>query len=155
MAIFIDGACARNGTPDAQAGIGVYICCGSAHNLSKPLQNGPHTNQRAEIQAAIAAVKYVRRIHRDGDFRPSRGLVLTTDSGYLVKAMTEYINKWERNGWKNNVGKPVVNAEDFKELEGHISFLEGQHIRVRFWLVDRKYNTEADELAKEAVELSA
>lgn len=155
MAIYVDGACSGNGAPNARAGIGVFVCCNSDLNISA-LIDGPQTNQRAEIRAATAALKHVRQFFLDGEFRGPRrprGVVLITDSSYLANAMTDWVYKWSQNGWRTSTGRPVVNADDFMELDGLLRYLEDHRVPVRFWLVARKFNVLADELAKKAIGL--
>ena len=53
--VFTDGACSRNGSLDAKAGIGVWWNKDDPRNLSEPL-DGRATNNRAEIWAAIRAI---------------------------------------------------------------------------------------------------
>jgi ribonuclease HI len=151
LAVFVDGACSRNGFPDAVAGIGVYHSSDSPYNVSRLLGgSGPQTNQRAEIHAATEALKQITQRFIDGGpchHRPD-GVVIITDSAYVANVMTDSIYKWKQNGWKNHNGEPVVNAEDFGLLE---RLVEGSQSRVRFWQVPRKYNQCADKLAKMAL----
>ncbi|KXN92150.1 Ribonuclease H1 [Leucoagaricus sp. SymC.cos] len=153
MAIYIDGACAGNGKPYARAGIGVSVCCVGDLNLSLPLLDGPQTNQRAEIRAAIFALKIVCKLVKDREMRGRKGVVLISDSAYLVNAMTDWMSKWLKNRWRTSEGKPVTNMSDFMELEHLIQYLEGVHVPVQFWRVARSQNTQADRLAKEAIGL--
>ena len=156
MAIYIDGACYSNGTSHARAGMGVFICCGSNLNVSAPLTDGPQTNQRAEIRAAIAALKIVRQLFYEGEFRQMghrKGVVLILDSAYVTNAMTNWVGKWSKNGGKTSEGKSVANIADFLELERHVLFLENNRVPVKFWRVPRSENTCADGLAKQAITL--
>ncbi|KAJ3557596.1 hypothetical protein NP233_g11699 [Leucocoprinus birnbaumii] len=158
IAIYIDGACSGNGTSNARAGIGVFVCCGSDWNVSRPLTDGPQTSQRAEIQAAITALRIARQFYMEGDFddirrKKGRGVVLISDSAYVVNAMTDWVDKWQRNGWKTSEGRLVTNMADFIELDLLVSFFEGFRIPVRFWKVRRSENGLADRLAKEAIGL--
>jgi len=156
MAIYIDGACYGNGTPHARAGMGVFICCGSNLNVSAPLTDGPQTNQRAEIRAAIAALKIVRQLFYEGEFSQighRKGVVLILDSAYVTNAMTNWVGKWSKNGGKTSEGKSVANIADFLELERHVLFLENNRVPVKFWRVPRSENTCADGLAKQAITL--
>ncbi|KAF5356940.1 hypothetical protein D9756_006614 [Leucocoprinus leucothites] len=154
LTIFVDGACPGNGTPKARAGMGVYFYEDCPMNISTPLLEGPFTNQRAELCPAIAALETVQDlIIQDALGIPFKGVVLVSDSAYLVNAVTDWITKWSRNGWKNSEGRPVANMDDILKLDGLVGWLEANHLPVRFWRVDRSQNTYADILAKQAVAL--
>lgn len=65
MNVYTDGACSRNGYPDATAGYGVYFE-GKKWDISMRLR-GKQTNNRAEMQAMYAALKrlYFREVSGD------------------------------------------------------------------------------------------
>ncbi|KXN92154.1 Ribonuclease H1 [Leucoagaricus sp. SymC.cos] len=149
LAVFVDGCCLDNGTPNARAGMGVYFGPGSPHNISRPLGgNGPKTNQRAEIRAAVLALGKVYRLLRFGDLCTSH-LAIISDSAHVVNSMTKWVEKWRNNGYISARGERVVNARDLMELDGITRNLEDMGVAVRFWRVDREYNGEADELARD------
>lgn len=147
IVVCIDGACTNNGTAAARAGLGVYFGPASPLNLSEPV-NGPQTNQRAEIRAAVRALQVAREALKD-DFKTNR-IVLLSDSTYVVRGITEWVYKWQENGWMDVNGRPLVNAFDFQELDALIAALEEDGINVEFWGVGREDNVQADELAKNA-----
>lgn len=63
LMVFVDGACASNGTSNARGGIGVYFGPNSPFNQSVPLVLQPGeraTSQKAEIHAVITALRQVR-----------------------------------------------------------------------------------------------
>lgn len=78
-------------------------------NLSKKLE-GIQTNNRAEITAAIEAIKIAIE-HQAGE------LILHTDSKYLITCMTSWLRKWKSNGWKTTNNKLVKNINDLKKLD--------------------------------------
>jgi ribonuclease HI len=41
---------------------------------------------------------------------------VTTDSNYIVKGMTEWIEGWKRNNWKNSQKKEVLNRDLWERL---------------------------------------
>jgi ribonuclease HI len=43
-------------------------------------------------------------------------VTLTTDSQYLVKGMTEWIEGWRRKGWKNSKKEEVANRDLWERL---------------------------------------
>lgn len=125
----------------------MYFGPASPLNLSEPV-NGPQTNQRAEIRAAVRALQVAREALKD-DFKTNR-IVLLSDSTYVVRGITEWVYKWQENGWMDVNGRPLVNAFDFQELDALIAALEEDGINVEFWGVGREDNVQADELAKNA-----
>ena len=102
--IFTDGACKGNPGP---GGWGAYLRSGS---YEKELFGGenPTTNNRMELTAAIEALKALKR--------PSH-VDLTTDSQYVRKGITEWLEGWKRKGWINSAKKPVKNADLWKLLD--------------------------------------
>ncbi|KAH8804187.1 ribonuclease H-like domain-containing protein [Flagelloscypha sp. PMI_526] len=145
--VFVDGACKRNGQPNAKAGLGVFFGPGSPHNFSEPIPSTSlQTSQRAEILAAARAVKDFQAITMN-DFSVNT-LVLITDSSYLVRAMTDQIHDWKENRWIASNGKPVVNRADFEALDEALDYLQYEvGIDVKFWLVKKEDNVDADSLA--------
>lgn len=41
---------------------------------------------------------------------------IRTDSIYVVRAVNDWCNKWECNGWRNAKGQPVANQDIFQEI---------------------------------------
>jgi len=151
IVISIDGACLGNGTPAARAGLGVYFGPGSHLNVSELIPEGAQTSQRAEIRAAVRALQIARQAV-ENDIS-TNCIVLLCDSSYVVRSMTEWVFRWQENGWKNSGGGPVVNAKDLKELDSLIEALAEDGIDVEFWNVGREDNVEADKLAAKACAL--
>ncbi|KAF9017298.1 ribonuclease H-like protein [Hymenopellis radicata] len=145
--ISVDGACSRNGTPSARAGVGIFFGPDSPHNISEAI-DGVQTSQRAEILAAIKALKKVSLLLQN--VFSVNTIVLLSDSQYVVGAMTEWIFAWKENGWRNANGGVVENKADFQKLDQLIETLEEDGLDVKFWKVGRENNVHADELAKAA-----
>ncbi len=158
IVVAVDGACRRNGRPDARSAIGVHFGKESPYNITKILPT-VKSNQVAELQAGLSALKEVVAIKKAGivvwegeDIITQ--LVIKADSEYLVKGMTEWIFKWEENGYLNAKGLPVANGELFNELQKEIVKLTGLGVEVQFWHVKRDGNAEADLLANNALDRS-
>lgn len=101
--IFCDGACSGNPGP---GGFGCILRSGGkVKELSgaEPLT----TNNRMELTAAITALEALKR---------PCDVVLTTDSQYLVKGMTEWLPGWVRRGWKNSRKEEVLNRDLWERL---------------------------------------
>jgi len=150
--VFIDGACIDNGGPNARAGYGVYFGDDSPHSISRAVSSSERqTSQRAELRAALAALRQIRRLI---DFINGNidKIVLVTDSAYLTRSMSEYIVKWRDNDYTSARGFEVINRDLMESLDDEIVDLEERDCVVQFWKVPRAWNTEADSLAKSAVE---
>ncbi|HEY9583350.1 MAG TPA: ribonuclease HI [Candidatus Paceibacterota bacterium] len=95
------------------------------------------TNNRMELKAAIEAL---REIPVDAE------VTINSDSEYVVKGMKEWINGWQRNGWKNSQKKEVINRDLWENL---LEATRGQkivwkHIRGHS---DNGLNNRCDEIA--------
>ncbi len=101
---YTDGACSGNPGP---GGWGVLLEKG---RHTKELKGGvaQTTNNRMELQAAIEALKALKR---------PAAITIVTDSTYVKQGITEWIGKWRTNGWKNAAKKPVKNADLWAELD--------------------------------------
>lgn len=148
IAVFIDGATSFNGYSYAKAASAVCFGSNSRMNLTVTLPSDePRTSQRAELTAAIEAVKRIAQCHRQ---YPSIGTyVVISDSQYVVSGITNWIEKWRGNGYLNAAGNPLANVDLWQELD---SSLWRSNERILFWKVDREENEEADRMAKMGVE---
>ncbi len=102
--IFTDGACRGNPGP---GGWGALLRSGEHE---RELFGGEEntTNNRMEMTAVIQALSALKR--------PS-DVVLTTDSQYVRKGITEWITGWKQRGWKTAAKAPVKNAELWREID--------------------------------------
>ena len=135
--IFCDGACSGNPGP---GGYGSILRYGK---VVKELNGGSAntTNNRMEMTAAIEALRLLKR--------PS-SVVITTDSQYLVKGMTEWIGGWQRKGWINSKKEPVVN----RDLWEHLLALTSSHTVQWKWVrghAGHAENERCDQLAREGI----
>jgi len=97
------------------------------------------TNNRMEMMAAIKAL--------DTLTRPCL-VRITTDSTYLFHGITDYIYKWEANGYQRK-GIDIPNADLWQQLRQ----LEESHIGVNWYMCKSRNTAENDiahELANEA-----
>ena len=92
--IFTDGGCKGNPGP---GGYGCIIRDGD-YVLELKGSHLQTTNNIMEMTAAIVALKKLSEPHQ---------VTLSTDSQYLVKGMTEWINGWIKKGWKTASRQPV------------------------------------------------
>ncbi|PSO97745.1 MAG: ribonuclease HI [Cyanobacteria bacterium SW_12_48_29] len=118
---YTDGACMGN--PGAGGwGVVVYFVDGSVHEMGG--SQAETTNNRMEMQAAIAALEF---LSASGQTEP---VTLYTDSQYLQKGITQWIQGWKKKGWKTSQKKPVLNQDLWKQLDQLNSpGVKWQHIR--------------------------
>ncbi len=101
--IYTDGACKGN---PGLGGWGAVIRLGENEQQIYGAEKLT-TNNQMELQAAIEALNALES--------PCQ-VVLTTDSQYLRKGITEWIHNWQRNGWRNSQKKPVKNKSHWQAL---------------------------------------
>ena len=106
MVIFSDGACIGNPGPGGWAARLKYPG-GGVREIGGYVPDT--TNNRMELQAAIEALRVI------GDVE---GITMVTDSEYLRKGITEWIQNWKRRGWRTAAKKPVLNQDLWKTLDG-------------------------------------
>jgi len=134
---YTDGACSGNPGP---GGWGVWLrygqhekelCGGEAHS----------TNQRMEMQAAIEALKALKK--------PST-ITIYSDSKYVIQGITAWISGWKKRGWKNAAKKPVANQDLWQQLDE----LNQRHDVTWQWVkghAGNEGNERADELARQGI----
>ena len=136
--IYTDGACSGN---PGQGGWGAVIFDEKEkqYNISGNVKDT--TNNRMELMAPIMALKKIKSMSN---------VMIFTDSTYVKNGITEWIKKWEKNGWKSSSKKPVKNKDLWIKLNDLC-----QKNKVQWkWIKghsNNKYNNLADELATEAI----
>ncbi len=135
--IFCDGACSGNPGPGGWGSILRFR--GSEKELSG--FEAQTTNNRMELTAAITALASLTR--------PCH-VVLTTDSQYLVKGMTEWLAGWIRKGWVNSKKEPVLNRDLWEQLAelAKVHRIDWRWVRGHAGHVE---NERCDELARQAI----
>jgi ribonuclease HI len=117
--IYTDGGCSGNPGPGGWAYIilrqrgfrgGKKITpevlaekCGGARDT---------TNNRMELTAALSALEMLRKLN----IAPKK-VVLFTDSQYLQKGMTQWLEMWKEKDWINSDRKPVKNQDIWMKLD--------------------------------------
>ena len=137
--IHTDGACRGNPGP---GGWGAILQTGAGQ--SRELKGGEFhtTNNRMELTAAIEGLKALKR--------PCK-VVLTTDSQYVRKGITEWMGNWKKKGWKTAAKKPVKNADLWRALDE----LSQQHDIDWHWVKGHSGHREneiADALANQGID---
>lgn len=98
-----------DGGSDPNPGIGGWAAILRYGSHEKILTgNAPSTtNNRMELTAAIGALEALKR---------PASIEFHTDSEYLRKGITEWIDGWAEKGWKTSGGKPISNDDLWKRL---------------------------------------
>ncbi len=137
--IFTDGACRGNPGPGGWGALLRYN--GSEKELYGAETNT--TNNRMELLAAIRGLEELKR--------PCK-VTITTDSTYVKKGITEWLEGWKQRGWKTVARTPVQNVELWQRLEQAVS----RHERVNWeWVRGHSGHVEnerADQLANRAID---
>ena len=115
------------GTPRARAGIGIHCEGRTGGDVAAPVEGPIHTNQTAELEAVLGALRVTA--HFDG---PADQVVVRTDSTYAINVCKVWYGSWRAKGFKTAAGEPVKNLELVHALHGALN-PKGQRPRnVRF-----------------------
>jgi len=102
--IYTDGACDPNPGPGGWAA----VLRSGRHEKVLTGSEPRTTNNRMELQAVIAALNALKK--------PSH-VVLHTDSTYVQKGVTEYLDRWKAKGWRTADKKAVANQDLWQALD--------------------------------------
>ena len=132
--IWTDGACSGNPGPGGWAAV---ILSDEERKVLKGRE--PHTtNNRMELLAPIRALETLR---------PAQDITIYTDSQYVVRGMTEWLQVWQKRGWLNSAREPVKN----KDLWLRLVDLAEQHRIDWHWIKGHSghiYNEAVDAIAQ-------
>ena len=136
--VYTDGACRGNPGP---GGWGVLLRYGETE---KEMYGGEveTTNNRMELMAAIQALENLTRECK---------VVLTTDSEYVRKGITEWMANWKKRGWKTASKQPVKNKDLWQRLDKAAS----EHQVEWHWVrghTGHPENERADQLANKGID---
>jgi len=104
VVMYTDGACRGNPGP---GGWGVLLKHGE-HERELCGGEAETTNNRMELSAAIAGLNALKSACE---------VDLYTDSEYVRKGITEWIENWKKRDWKTAARKPVKNADLWQTLD--------------------------------------
>src|SRR5512143_2768042 len=102
--IYTDGACDPNPGPGGWAAVLRF----GTHEKVLTGHEPRATNNRMELQAVIAALNALKK--------PSH-VMLHTDSTYVQKGVTEYLERWKANHWQTAGKKAVANQDLWQALD--------------------------------------
>lgn len=105
--IYTDGACRGN---PGRGGWGAVLQYEGHEKLLYGAE-ADTTNNRMELTAAIKSLAALSR--------PCH-VILTTDSEYVRKGITEWMTAWKTRGWRTADKKPVKNRDLWEELDQEI-----------------------------------
>jgi ribonuclease HI len=135
--IFTDGACSGNPGP---GGYGAILKYGDRIKEISGCEQKT-TNNRMELMSVIEAFRQLKK--------PCRIKVIS-DSSYVVKGMTEWMQGWIRKNWVNSRKEPVLNRDLWEVLLQ----LSAPHKVEWIWVKGHnghKENERCDELARNAI----
>lgn len=134
--IYTDGSCLKN---PGVGGYGVVITKNGEVEMTLSGHMAETTNNQAEMAAVIVALSWLTE--------PTE-VEIFTDSQYVAKGMTEWLGGWKKNGWRTANRKPVLNKEEWLELDR----LNAKHKVTWTWVArsSHEFNKLADSLANGA-----
>ncbi|MET9800196.1 ribonuclease H [Streptomyces sp. NPDC006368] len=103
---------------------------------------GTSTNNVGELTALLRLLESVA---------PATALEVRMDSQYAMKAVTQWLPGWKRNGWKTASGKPVANRELIERIDDLLAGRDVEFVHVRAHQADGDLlNAIADQAASDA-----
>lgn len=105
--IYTDGSCLSNPGPGGWSAI-ILRDNSDLQEISGGTA-GETTNNRMEMTAAVEALKIISPI-------VSR-VIIISDSEYVIKGMSTWLQRWKTKGWKSSNKKPVKNQDLWEELD--------------------------------------
>ncbi len=139
---YTDGAC--KGNPGA-GGWGAHLIFSDGRTQDLYGGNKETTNNRMELMGAIQALTHSPI---------AQNLEIWTDSSYVQKGITEWIEGWKKRGWKTASKKPVANQDLWQQLD---TLTQQRHVDWH-WVkghTGHAGNEKADELANLGVTSSS
>ena len=136
--LWTDGACRGNPGPGGWAA----LLIAGEHEKELSGAEPATTNNRMELTAAIRGLEALKR----------RSTVrVHTDSEYVKRGVTEWLEDWKRRGWKTADKKPVKNVDLWEQLDA----LLGRHDIEWHWVRGHSgvpENERVDQLANRAID---
>jgi ribonuclease HI len=137
--VYTDGACRGNPGP---GGWGAIFKRKSVESTLSGAE-AHTTNNRMELMAAISALESLSEMSK---------VLIYTDSEYVKKGITEWVDKWIKKGWKTAKHEPVKN----RDLWQRLLQAEERHQVEWHWVKahnNHPDNDRADELARAAIDV--
>lgn len=137
MQLYTDGACSGNPGPGGWGALLIY----GRHRKELSGGEGATTNNRMELRAVIEGLRALKK---------RVPVTVYTDSTYVMKGITEWIEGWKARGWKTAAKQPVKNEDLWRELD---DALRGHDVEWR-WVrghAGNPGNEAADALARSGI----
>jgi len=141
VVVYTDGSCLGN---PGRGGWGVIVQWDDGESQlwgSSPIS----TNNEMELTAAFnACQELVKNNVKNG--------IIYTDSQYVQKGITQWMNKWRKNKYMSSTNKPIKNKEIWKLLDEEQAKID--HIDWRWVKAHNgdQMNERVDQIAREAAE---
>lgn len=137
--LYTDGACSGNPGP---GGWGFVLMCKSKEKRMSGYSEST-TNNIMELTAVIEGVKAINK---------PCNLSIYSDSAYVCNAFNQnWIENWQKNGFKNSQKKEVANKELWLELINILEKHNYKFVKVKGH-ADNEYNNICDSLATGEIE---
>ncbi len=95
--VYTDGSCINNGKINAVAGIGIYFENNYKDSVSEKC-HGKQTNNYAELYAVYKVFEIL-----ENDIKSNKIVNIFTDSSYVVKCVSTYGHKCNKNNWNKKI----------------------------------------------------
>lgn len=137
--LYTDGACSNN---PGVGGWGAILMYGE-HKKEMSGAEKLTTNNKMELEAVIQGLSALKESCR---------VSVYSDSAYVVNAfICEWIDDWQKNGWKTAAKKDVQNVEQWKKLLDLCKIHQIDWNKVKGHS-DNEFNNRCDALARHAIE---
>jgi ribonuclease HI len=138
VTIYSDGACNPNPGPGGWAAVLMF-----PGQAPQELVGGEPetTNNRMELRAALEALRQLSGSHQ---------VQVYTDSNYLRRGISEWLQQWEAQGWRTSGKTAVKNQDLWQALAAEL----GRHRVSWHWTrghAGHPWNERADQLARSAI----
>jgi ribonuclease HI len=159
VVVYADGACLNNGSKNSKGGWSFII---RFDNGRKEIHSAGYsemtTNNRMELISVIKALEEIKQKWPDLGIP----IIVFSDSQYVVKGSSDWMLKWEKNGWKrgksvNKNGKKlnpsaeVSNLDLWKKMFEFVNEIHPSFLWVKGH-AGNKYNELCDSLASVAID---
>lgn len=123
LILYSDGGSVNNGKKEKDKPCyGSYCYIITTHKTHKITKQSTQifedvTNNQMELQGFIEGVKYIKHKLKMSHADYMIHLTVVSDSQYLIKGCSEWLNNWKRNGWKDSSKKPIKNMDTWKLID--------------------------------------
>jgi len=152
MRLKVDGGCRGQPGSIAAAAAVRYFRYGRPRIIKQLLPSSPPpTSQRAEFIAIIIGQQQALARYEKLHSNPKLSVKIYSDSKNVVACMTEWLETWRGNGWRNSVGKKIADLDLILEADRLNDELRGLGKLEYVW-IPRNENKDADRACREAMD---